>query len=33
MQYFYMMVGLPGSGKSFHAQKLPDAVILRFTKL
>lgn len=27
MQYFYMMAGLPGSGKSFHAQKLPDAVI------
>lgn len=27
MQYFYMMVGLPGSGKSYYAQKLPDAVI------
>lgn len=27
MQYFYMMVGLPGSGKSVYAGKLPDAVI------
>lgn len=27
MQYFYMMVGLPGSGKSYYAQKLPDVVI------
>ena len=28
MQCFYMMVGLPGSGKSWYAEnKLPDAVI------
>ena len=28
MQCFYMMVGIPGSGKSWYAEnKLPDAVI------
>lgn len=26
MQYFYMMVGLPGSGKSFTAESIPNAV-------
>lgn len=28
MQFFYMMVGLPGSGKSWYAgNKLPNAVV------
>lgn len=27
MQHFYMMSGLPGGGKSYYAQKLPDVVI------
>ncbi len=27
MQCFYMMAGLPGSGKSYYAQRIPGAVI------
>ena len=27
MPMFYMMVGLPGSGKSFTAESIPNAVV------